>query len=82
MNAKAESPARLYPRRNCRKILGSYRQVRRRGAAGWSTVFSAGALAIRGFGRSRWLPAAGAVKLWDLIGCLNIFAGDLHSGTG
>jgi len=37
-----------------RKILVSYRQVRRRGAPAWSRVFPAGALAIGGFGRCRW----------------------------
>src|SRR5262249_6143691 len=47
-------------RHNRRKILGSYRQVRRRAAAGSSRLFSAGALAIRGFGLSRWLLAADA----------------------
>ena len=37
-----------------RKILVPYRQVRLRRTFAWSRVFPAGALAIGGFGRSRW----------------------------
>ncbi len=37
-----------------RKILVLYRQVRRRGALEWTGMYSAGALAIGEFGRSRW----------------------------
>src|SRR5260370_23766808 len=35
-------------------LLVPYRQVRRRRAPAWTRVFPAGALAIGGFGRSRW----------------------------
>src|SRR5262249_45277118 len=44
----------LVTQHHWRKILGRYRQGRRRGAAGWSGVLSAGALAIARFGRSHW----------------------------
>src|SRR6266478_2156238 len=36
------------------RCLVLYRQVRRRRAFGWTGKFPAGALAIGGFGRSRW----------------------------
>jgi hypothetical protein len=36
------------------RCLVLYRQVRRRGALEWTGMYSAGALAIGGFGRSRW----------------------------
>jgi hypothetical protein len=39
---------------NWRKILVPYRQVRRRRVAAWTRLCPAGALAIGGFGRSRW----------------------------
>jgi hypothetical protein len=38
----------------CCKILVPYRQVRRRRVAAWTRLCPAGALAIGGFGRSRW----------------------------
>ena len=44
---------------NCRKILVSYRQVRRRGVAAWTRLCPAGALAIGGFVRSRWRGGRG-----------------------
>ena len=43
------------PQAGCwRKILVPYRQVRRRSGYAWTRAFPAGALAIGGFGLSRW----------------------------
>jgi hypothetical protein len=44
---------------NWRKILDPCRQVRRRGTLEWTQVLHAGALAIGGFGRSRWRGGRG-----------------------
>jgi hypothetical protein len=41
------------------QILDPYRQVRRRRVAAWTRLCPAGALAIGGFGRSRWRGGRG-----------------------
>ena len=56
--------------------------MRRRETAEWSRLFSAGALAIGGFGRSRWLFAADAVGLWDLLLFLKTTSRDCLSLPG
>src|SRR5882672_8686353 len=53
-----------------RQILVPYRQVPRHATSAERRAFEAGALAIGGFGRSRWRGGRG--KLWVLLGCFEV----------
>jgi len=65
-----------------RKILGPYRQCAGAVQLRDARVVSRRALAIGRFGRSRWLLAADAVELWELLASWSVRRRDCQPGAG